>query len=356
MLNEVPFDKEDLMKTLFLMLSLVMMVSCSSSNNSRKMASVDKDLTGTYLGVADYGRGHKGPNRPAVRIYFHPIEGEAGKYNVVLLEYVNLLKMAPSYIASNKLPFIAKRTGFLKNINTKIFAYEATPGEKENTYELRPLVVVKDKIEVKEDAAPRILTLDADAAQANPLEGATISKVREDDPKEIFFPKKGKRKGSFQYNLAKTAYSKAKLESTWRKNFLKGPYLSQYYNKEDVVLKLRDNNIAEFVINPKYAKTNPKKRSRMFTHKDSAFLRGTFTVTEPRDGMFLFHSSDTDEDSQKIVEGKIGLFIDIFDATKSLNQDVVELALIDSERPQDFLMYYEHPENGEGTDVAAPQQ
>src|SRR5690606_28993526 len=130
----------------------------------------------------------------------------------------------------------------------------------------------------------------------NPLEGATISKVREDDPKEIFFPKKGKKKGSFQYNLAKTAYSKAKLESTWRKNYLKGPYLSQYYNKEDVVLKLRDNNVAEFVLNPKHAKTNPKKRANMFTHKDSANLRGTFTVTEPRDGMFLFHSNDTDEE------------------------------------------------------------
>lgn len=345
------------MKTMIFLVSLLMLVSCSSTNNSRKISSVEQALTGTYLGVADYGRGHKGPNKPAIRIYFHPIEGQEGRYNVILLEYVNLLKMAPSYIASNKLPFIAKRTGFLKNINTKIMAYEASPGEAEGTYELRPLVVVKDKIEVKEDAEPRILTLAPDADPKNPIAGATISSVRKDGPKEIWFPRKGdKKKKGFQYTLAKTAYEKAKLESTWRKNFLKGPYLSQYYNKEDMVLKLRDNNLAEFVLNLKYVKKNPKKRAKMFTNPKSAFLQGNFTVTEPRDGMFLFHSADADDKSKEIVEGRIGLFIDIFDATKSLNQDVVELALIDSEKPEDFLMYYEHPDNGEGSDVLAPQK
>ena len=345
------------MKTIIFLVSLLMLVSCSSTNNSRKISSVEQALTGTYLGVANYGRGHKGPNKPAIRIYFHPIEEQEGHYNVVLLEYVNLLKMAPSYIASNKLPFIAKRTGFLKNINTKITAYEATPGATEGTYELRPLVVVKDKIEVQEGVAPRILTLAADADPKNPIAGATLSSVRADGPKEIWFPKEGdKKKKGFQYALAKTAYEKAKLESTWRKNFLKGPYLSQYYHKEDVVLKLRDNNVAEFVQNPKYAKKNPKKRAKMFTHPDSALLNGSFTVTEPRDGMFLFHAENTDDKSKAIVEGKIALFIDIFDATKSLNQDVVELALIDSERPEDFLMYYEHPDNGEGTDNLAPKE
>ena len=345
------------MKTMFLILSMMILVSCSSTHNTRKISSIDKALTGTYLGVADYGKGHKGPNRPAIRIYFHPIEGQEGSYDVVLLEYVNLLKMAPSYIASNKLPFIAKRTGYLKNINTKITAYEAVPGKEAGTFELRPLVVSGDKIEAKQDATPRILTLAPDADPKNPIEGATISSVREDDPKEIYFPKEGdKKKRGLQYKTAKFAYEKAKLESTWRKSFLKGPYLSQYYNKSDVVLKLRDNNLAEFVLNPKYAKVNPKKRANMFTHKDSAFLQGNFTVTEPRDGMFLFHSVDADDKSKAIVEGKIALFIDIFDATKSLNQDVVELTLIDSEKPQDFLMYYEHPENGEGTDAVVPQQ
>lgn len=342
------------MKKIILYISLLSMVACSSVNqNERKISSVGNDLTGTYLAVSDYGR-VKGLNKAATRIYFHPIKGETGKYNVVLLEYVNLLKMAPSYIASNKLPFIAKKTGFLKNITSKIFAYEATPGAKEGTYELRPLAVVEDRIEVKQGATPRILTLAADAKAASPLEGATISSSRADDPKEIFFPKAGdnEKRTGFQYGMAKVAYEKVKLESTWREEFLKGPYLSQYYNREDIVLKLRKDNSAEFVINPKYAKMPAAKRKAMFTSEKSAFLQGEFAVTEPREGMFLFNTVNADDKTKKIVNGRIALFIDIFDATKSLNQDVVELTLIDSEDPTDFLMYYEDPDNGEGTDTA----
>lgn len=346
------------MMKLTLLLSLLMLFACSTtSKNSRTLSSVEKELTGTYLGAAVYNRSRVGPNKPAVRIYFDPIQGETGKYNVVLLEYVDLLKMAPSYIASNKLPLVARTFGYLKNITHNISAYEAVPGAKENTFELWPLVVSGDQIVVKRDATPRILTLDAEATVAAPLDGATISKTSEGEPNEIFFTKaKGGKKPGLQLKTARTAYKIAKLESTWRKDFLKGPYLSQYYKRDDVVLKLRDNNIAEFVINPKYAKMSEKKRAAMFTHPDSAFLQGEFSVTEPREGMFLFQSVNTDEKTNGIVKNKIGLFIDIFDATKSMGQDVVELALIDSEKPADFLMYYEDPENGEGTNPSAPQQ
>jgi len=341
------------MKKLLSILSILLVVSCASTkNNSRKLASIDKDLTGTYLGVADYKAGHKGYNKKAIRIYFHPIANDPGKYDVVLLEYVDLLRMAPSYIASNKLPFIAKRTGYLKNITKTIVAYEANPGEKENTMELWPLVVQGDQIVPKKDVQPRILTLSSAEGLKNPLEGATITPSNEAEPKEIFFPAKDddKRNG-IQYGTAKTAYKIAKLESTWRKKYLKGPYLSQYYKRDDVVLKCggeKDEANAEFIINEKFSKMSEKKRAAMFTHPDSAVLKGQFTVSEPRDGMFLFHSVNGDARSNGIIQNKIGLFIDIFDATKSLGQDVVELALIDSEKPEDFLMYYEDPENGEG--------
>lgn len=344
------------MKRMTFFIALLTVASCTSvSNNSRKISSLDKDLTGTYLGIADYGSGHNGPNTPAIRIYFDPIKGENDKYNAVLLEYVDLLKMAPSYIASNKLPLVAKTFGYLKNITRTIAAYEVTPGSTQGTFEMRPLVVVNDRIEVKQGAQPRILTLASDVNPLNPLEGATISSTSANGPKEIFFPKEGDdKKRGVQYRLAKTAYEKAKLESTWRKNFLKGPYLSQYYNRDDVVLKLTGEDTAEFIQNPKHTNTPKKKRMDMFTNAKSAFLQGEFTVTEPRDGMFLFNSTSADVKTKEIVQGKIGLFIDIFDATKSLNQDVVELALIDSEAPEDFLMYYEDPQNGEGTDSKTP--
>lgn len=341
------------MKKIISIALMLVVASCASTNDKRSVASVERDLSGTYVGVSEYKSGHNGPNKAATRIYFHEVEGEKGNYHVVLLEYVDLIRMAPSYIISNKIPVVAKKVGFLNSITSKIAAYKATPGKTEGTYELWPLVVSGEQIVEKKEGTPRILTLSSTETPGDVLAGATISKVKADEPEEIFFPKDDdEKKNGVQYGVAKLVYKKAKLESTWRKNFLTGPYLSQYAKVNDVVLELsgsNDNMLADFKINEaNSANVSKAKREKVFTNKQSAFLKGEFNVTEPLDGMFLFNPINSDKASAAIVKGKIGLFIDVFDATKSLNQDVVELALIDSEKPADFLMYYEHPENGEG--------
>ena len=337
-------------KTLLAMI-MVFGISCSSNTNnpesSRVVASA-KDISGTYLGVSKYKNGQKGPNKAATRIYLHEVEGEKGNYHVVLLEYVDLLRMAPSYIISNKLPVVAKKTGFLNSITSKIAAFKASPSQTPGTFEMWPLVVQGDQIVEKREGKPRLLVL----SNEETMTGATIQSSHKGDPEEIYFPKEeDENKNGLQYAVAKLTYKKAKLESTWRKNFLPGPYLSQYAKVDDVVLDLigsGDRNVAEFKLNEAAAKVSKSKREKVFTHKDSAFLKGEFNVTEPLDGMFVFNPVNGDDKTNEIVKGKIGLFIDVFDATKSLNQDVVELALIDSEKPKEFLMYYEHPENGEG--------
>lgn len=352
-LFEDTLSMETFMKTLVLSLAALALASCASRPEAhRKISSVERDLTGTYLGVSDYGKGTKGYNKKAMRVYFDPIAGEPGKYNVVLLEYVDLLSMAPSYIASNKLPLVAKTFGYLKNITKTVVAYEASPGAEENTFELWPLVVQGDQIVPKKEGKPRTLALSTAPDLEHALAGATISAARDDEPRLTYFPtKEDDRSDGIQYKTARAAYKVAKLKSTWRKKFLRGPYLSQYYKRNDIVLRCNSqdgHDSAEFILNEKYSRMKPKKRAQMFTHPDSAFLKGEFSVSEPRDGMFLFHSVSADEKTNEIVKNKIGLFIDIFDATESLGQDVVELTLIDSERPEDFLMYYEDPENGEG--------
>lgn len=326
--------------------------ACSSSDKGRSLSSFDRDISGTYLGVSHYKFGHKGPNKAASRIYLDEIEGEQGSYNVVLLEYVNLLKMAPQYIAANKLPIASKAVGYLKNITSKISTYKMIPSKVEGTYEMYPLKVTGDQIVPDKSAKPRLLILSSAKDLKNPLEGAVITSVSEGQPKEIFFPAKDdEKRNGFQYGLAKFTYEKVKLDSTWRKDYLPGPYLSAYGRLDDVVLDLKisgDDNSAKFQTPSKYSKLSAKKRKNMFTNPKSAFLKGDYTVSEPRNGMFLFHPVKSDKATQKEVSGRIGLFIDIFDATKALGQDVVELALIDPTNDSDFLMYYEHPENGEG--------
>lgn len=330
----------------------LLLASCSSSDNYRELSSSSPDLSGTYLGVAKYKFGRKGPNKAATRIYLHEIKGERGSYHAVLLEYVDLLRMAPQYVVANKLPIASPAVGFLKNITSSISAYKVVPGREEGIYEMWLLKVAGDRIVVSSKSKPRILKLSKADSLKNPLEGATISSVKKGEPQEIFFPMKDDEKvNGVQYTIANLTYSKVKLDSTWRKSFLPGPYLSAYARLDDEVLELtgsRNAPTAIFKLNPAKAEMSAKKRQRMFTNTKSAFLKGEFAVTEPIDGMFLFSSVSSDAKSNNEVKGRIGLFIDIFDATKALNQDVVELALIDPENPEDFLMYYEHPDNGNG--------
>ena len=340
------------MKNLLLSVLFLFLASCSSFNNSRNLSSSGGELDGTYLGSGKYKFGRKGPNRPAVRLYLHEIEGEKGSYHAVLLEYVNLLKMAPKYVASNKLPKLSNKIGYLNQITRKIAIYKVVPTDDAGVYDMLDLRVANDDIVAVTSGSPRQLILSEDQDGEHPLVGARITPSNKSQAKEIYFPgDKDKRDHGMQYSLAKFTYEKVKLDSTWRKTYLPGPYLSQYGRKNDVVLELSqsgDEGMADFKLNPAYSGMSAEKRRKMFTSPKSAFINGQYQAIEPLDGMFLFVKENRSERSDRNVKGRVGLFIDIFDASKSLNQDVVELVLIDPQNPEDFHMYYEHPDNGDG--------
>lgn len=322
------------------------------------MANYGRDLDGTYLGVSRYKPLHRGPNRAATRIYLHEIEGERGAYHMVLLEYVNLLKMAPQYVAANKAPAVSKVIGYLKEITKKISVHKVVPTKVDGTLNIYPVKVDGDKIVAIKTKTPRKLILKPGKVGTtegleHSLSGAIITSNSKAQPDHIFFPMKndGKLSGH-QYAIAKTTYEKVGLNSTWRKDFLPGPYLSAYGRLNDEVLTLRKTRKGEFmnyVLNPEMASKKRSKREKMFTNKKSAFLQGNFESIEAADGMFIVKPIDANTQTINVLDGKIGLFIDIFDATEALNQDVVELVFVNTENPEDFLMYYEHPENGEGT-------
>jgi hypothetical protein len=316
------------------------------------IAHVDRSLEGTYLGVSQYKPFHRGPNKAATRIYLDEIEGERGSYHAVLLEYVNLLKMAPRYVSSNQLPAANKIIGYLKDITSQISIYKVVPTSDEHVFNMYNLTVDGSDIVPVQTENPRQLILDKSGDLKHPLSGAQITSNSKDQPDHIFFPKKDddKRNG-IQYGIANLVYEKVGLDSTWRKTFLPGPYLSAYGRTDDVVLNLSVDGAfqtMDFVLNPKYQDRSANRRERMFTHPESAFLVGSYQSTMPLNGMFLLSSISSEAKTDNNLEGRVGLFIDIFDATEALNQDVVELVFINPEDPKDFLMYYEHPENGEG--------
>ncbi len=352
--------------SILIILSFVL-TSCSNFSNFRGLASSGRDLNGTILGVVKYEKEVRRPKYvagkrrgtemvtkkkyKASRLYMHEIESEPGSYHAVVLEYVNLLKMAPKYIASNKMPWLARKIGFLNAITDRITVYKVTPTDDVNSYEMQKLKVEGSEIVADKSEEPSYLVLAPESADKGPLEGATITAAAGGEPTELYFPMlENDDKYGAQYALATFTYKKAKLESTWRKEFLPGPYLGAYGDKRDLVLDLdkASENTAQFIINPDRAHLSDKKRENQLTNPKSAHIEGSYTVTEPADGMFIFNPVTEGQPGAEYVKGRIGLFIDVFDATVSLNQDVVELVLVDSEFPDDFLMYYEHPDNGEG--------
>jgi hypothetical protein len=366
--------------------TILALVGCSTyKDGARGIANADDpsvssgtDLSGTQLGVVRYykekyylpkyaeKRKTKTKKFKALRIYFNKIEGETDSYHAVILEYTNLLRMAPTYIGSNKLPFIQSLFGFLKKILSTSSVYKVTPLAERGTYEMQTLRAINGRLEADQNDRPAILTLSNEENLSHPLSGATISryaKSKKGHDIDIFFPaipkgetkeqaKKRKKEAKFgmQYNMAKYVYESKKLESTWRMKFLTGPYLRAYNDKKHKVLDLTKSD-AKLDANFIYEKGNRLTqggKDRRFTNIKSAGIEGQFNVTEPANGMFVFTSTNPANKGIEHVEGRIGLFIDIFDATKSLNQDVVELILVNPNDPADFLMYYEHPDNGEG--------
>jgi hypothetical protein len=348
----------------FLILGLALiLVSCSSPSHKtgeRDISSVGPNLAGAYLGVAQYSFGHHGPNKPAVRMYLHEIEGEGGAYHAVLLEHVNMLGMAPQYLASNKLPALNKMIGYLKKIIKKITVYKVTETDRAGTYQMQTLTIKDGVIGSETDENPSLLVLSQAKNLAHPLEGALVTASVNGEPAPVRFPASfdKKKKYGLQYKLANYVYVSKGLKSTWRKEYLPGPYLASYGKKHDVVLKLSIDggaNLADFVLNPEKAKAWKRIRKLNFTNGKSAFIEGHYNVSEPADGMFVFSPDQGKQTDSEHVVDRLGLFIDIFDATEALNQDVVELALIDPQAPEDFLMYYEDPDNGEGGDsIKAP--
>lgn len=306
------------------------------------------DLSGTRLGEARYAERGGGLRKPAIRLYLRKVEGEPDAYWAVLIQYANLPTIMPQYLASRVLPVANHLIGYLNHITDQIIVYKMTAGSLNGHYQLFPVRVTGGQIKVVEGSKPRLLILAEGAPASDPLAGAAINASVPSEP-EIRFPKDGDG-GGIQYKLATTTYKKAKLESTWRQNFLSGPYLAAYGKIDDEVLRLKKDggkNTANFFINPKFANMPMNKRQAIFTHPGSAFLVGNYTASEPVDGMFLLSPTQPGQAGAEDLGQRIGMFIDIFDATKSLNQDVVELVFVNPANPQDFMMYYEHPENGD---------
>jgi len=362
-----------ILKNLLFLILAVTLASCATpqkhdqgDHGQIRTPASSVNLTGAYLGEGLFQKSRTtGVQRPAMRFYLEQSPDEVSAYYGVLVEYPDLLTMAPQYIATQNAPVLNKAIGYLNRISAQISAYKLVPGERSGTYNMYNLIVQNGKIAPTSDIA-MILTLDLNASGSNPLAGATMSGNSEG---EIFFPKDNSGNNptsqskisdllvTTQYKLAKLIYSLGHLASTWRGNWgdLEGSYLSQYGRFKDGVLELyseSDRRKANFI------KSNRTKQYE-FTNPKSAFIEGDYDVSEPIPKMYLLTTTrEANTASDAEMTPRIGLFLDVFDgsAPEAGSHLVTELAFINPEDPKDFLMYYEHPDHLKNVGVEPPKK
>lgn len=338
-------------KGLFLAFAMLM-VSCA--NKPARDPSSTVDLTGHYLGEGLFQNRTAGLRRPAMRVYFEPVQNEADSYHAVLIEYDQLLSMALPYGASQKAPFFNKIVGYLNSITTRISAYKVVPGQKRGSYEFHNLSVRNGEIV----AAPNVkMMLQLGEDLNRPMIGASLTG---DADGQIVFPDPNAKSNGImdalsvsQFELAAFIYKKGHLASTWRGNWqdLEGSYLSEYGRVDDGVLELMSPGGQKRM---KFIKTNNTK-AKYFTNPKSATIEGEYIVSEPVPKMYVLTSArGTKSASDVEMTGRIGLFLDVFDgsAPEAGSHLVTELAFTNPNDPEDFMMYYEHAEHKKNVGVA----
>ncbi|MBS1970617.1 MAG: hypothetical protein JSU04_09925 [Bdellovibrionales bacterium] len=354
------------MKLVSLLAIALFLASCATNPNSAtttarntettsgvRSPSAATDLSGTYLGEGLYQNRTQGLRRPAMRIYFDRVPGESDSYYSVLVEYDQLFSMAAPYLASQKLPIANHVIGYLNNISTRISAYKVVPSQKAGSYEFHNLEVQNGQI-VPAAAATMVLNLDPKNNSANVLAGANIT--GNVDGLIVFPSAEPAKKGLIgsigdalnltQLELATTVYKLGHLASTWRGNWndLEGSYLSEYGKFKDGVLELYSANGQKKM---RFLKSNVTL-AKHFTNPKSAPIEGDFVSTEPVPKMYvLVPAVRKNTPSEKEMGGRIGLFLDVFDgsAPEAGSHLVTELAFTNPADPEDFMMYYEHPQH-----------
>lgn len=305
-------------------------------------------LSGSRLGQGKSRNLAKAFNT-AYRFYMHEAKDEPGSYNVILYEYANIPGIAPQYLAARVAPKVNEWIGYLKHIGDNVQVYKMRPTSEAKVFKLFTFKSDGKSLSVNDQNPVMTLTLSEKGSAEDPLAGAQLMPT-DNEGFNVYFPYEGDKKiHAPQYLLAATAYKLAKLDSTWRKNWLTGPFLAAYGKIDDVAVKLSEKGGAASALFINNEKKFPREnRKKIFTSPKSAFLEGNYTVSTPDEGLFLLTPDSPSQRDAKEMEGRIGVFIDVFDATKSLNQDVVELFFVNPNDPSDFFMYCEHPENGDG--------
>ena len=199
------------------------------------------------------------------------------------------------------------------------------------------------------------------------------AKLTGGDEPDVVFPGAGikrtflDRVTTSQLDLATLTYAKAHLKSTWRGgreitpdiNGVRNPgddwqtaklncsFLSLYDRLDDAVLEFSIGDHGQGQARFEKSGLDPKSfAGPKLLNPKMWNIEGAYDMNEVVPEMFTLTPIAKGQGSDSELEGRIGLFIDVFDAQapEAGSHLVVEVAFVDPNNPEDILMYYQHPE------------
>jgi hypothetical protein len=263
-----------------------------------------------------------------VGLLTQPVPGEEGSYYGVVAEYLNPLHekgfIAEFVRPGKSKPFSKLKNGYLQELFHWVTIVKMVPKTNSSqtlSYELRPVQVSNGKIH--EAGVASVGTFTPTGKKFLTGEQGTLTLEVLGETREFHF--RGQRRFP--------------LKSTWETQFSAGPYNPGYKQAEKTILTIHNNANAETRSSKLTFAVDELKGIPLSIHGDYQMNHlgsGLYTFSELESGAF---NSKHRIEGFHLIEDKIGVFIDVYDAKPIMK--TVEFILIDPTNPKNSQMYFE---------------
>ncbi len=316
------------MKNISIILLIFTLVSCASNSGNRNISSTDtatiptakiKNFEGNHFGNVKYGDNTRG-----VGLYLQKVPNQDAYYGL-LAEYLSPFEEKNfiwNFLRPGKKKFFSKKkNGYLKDLLNRVMLYrfDRIPGKQ--SYSLSKLRVKNGQIQTAGIVPQAELRIRGKLIKGNPMKNSILFLNIDGEKTLTNF------RGSNRFGFA----AKSKLNSRWEKDYVEGNYNPGYKEGDIINLKLGSFDAPKNTAIAQFDATTLRKER----------IQGNFNVREDIRGMYTFQARDkTVLAGKDIVEDKIGIFFDVFDA-QGLGMDTVELVLVDPANAKTSQMYFE---------------
>ena len=315
------------MKNISLIFIVSVLFSCGSNKVNREVSNITiepgknfkiRNFEGNHFGNVKYDNNNRG-----VGLYLQKIPNQDAYYGL-LAEYLGHFEeknFTANFLRPGKKKLLGKeKNGYLTELleRVNVYRFDRVPGKR--IYNLKYLKVNNGKIESGKVVPGARLAILGKLIKGNPMKNAMLTMIINGQETKTIFSK------------SKRFWLKSLLSSRWEKDYVAGNYNPGYKQGDIINLELQKFDGVKNIGKADFDATTLKKER----------VLGTFNVREDFRGMYIFQAapSATRPIGTEVIEDKIGIFFDVFDA-RGMGMDTVELVLVNPSDSYGSQMYFE---------------